>query len=213
MSSLGKWLREERLKQKKTLEEISEKTKIRPSILTFIEEGRFDQLPSRTYVQGFVKAYAQALKLDLNKAAAFFRREYDVRADQEEKTPPQPLDKPRFIITPSMLLTLGGTLLLIFFFVFLFWQYRQFAGRPVLLVDQPADQTVTSTSFIQVGGRTDPDVQIFVNGEEISVSKDGSFQIGVTLQQGPNRIIITARNQIGKETTIEREVRVIAENT
>ncbi|MCA9389850.1 helix-turn-helix domain-containing protein [candidate division WWE3 bacterium] len=207
MKTVGELLREERQKQRKTLEQIAEITKIRPSMLEHLENGEYDQLPSKTYVQGFVRAYAQALKLDLNKALAFFRREYDLKASQE-RLPPQPINKAGFIITPTKVASVVGIAILLLFFGFLFWQFRQFAGKPVLIVDYPPDQISIQKNFVNVSGKTDPDVSIVINGEQVPVNQDGTFQITVELSEGINTVTVTAHNSIGKETIIEREVRV-----
>lgn len=209
MKTVGEFLREERLKQNKDLEYIAQKTKIRPTILKHIENGSYDKLPSRTYVHGFVRAYAIALGIDVEKALAFFRREYDVAA-AEDRPAPEPLEKPGFIITPAKVLTAVGSLVLVAFFVFLFIQYRQFAGRPVLLLEYPPEQLTIDQEFVNVSGRTDPENEILINGETVTVSADGTFQITVTLHSGINSISIVARNNIGRETLIEREVQVVA---
>jgi curved DNA-binding protein CbpA len=47
-----------------SLERIAQETKVRIALLQSIEEDRFDELPSRFYLQGFLKAYAQCLRLD-----------------------------------------------------------------------------------------------------------------------------------------------------
>lgn len=211
MKTVGEFLREERLKQNKDLEYIAQKTKIRPTILKHIENGNYDKLPSRTYVHGFVRAYAIALGIDVEKALAFFRREYDV-VSSDDRTAPEPLEKPGLIITPTKVLTVAGSLILVAFFVFLFMQYRQFAGRPVLLLEYPPEQLTIDQEFVNVSGRTDPENEILINGEAVAVSSDGTFQISVTLHSGLNTISIVARNNIGRETIIEREVQVVARN-
>lgn len=209
MKTVGELLRQERLKQHKSLEQIAEKTKIRPGILDQLEKGEYQFLPSRTYVQGFVKAYAQALKLDVDKALAFFRREYDMQ-DQEERTPPQPIKRAGPIITPGKLLSVLGTFLLLGFLGVLFWQYQQFAGRPVLIIDAPSDQMVVQQQFVTVTGKTDPDATVLVNGQSVAVTNDGTFQVTLTLREGHNRITVVARNNIGRETILEREVQVVS---
>ena len=64
MSELGSLLKERREKEKKTLKEISEETRIRESFLVFIEKGEYDKLPSYLHSYGFVKKYAELLGFD-----------------------------------------------------------------------------------------------------------------------------------------------------
>ena len=47
-----------------SLEQISAWTKIRPGLLQCIEEDRFNELPSRLHLKGFLKAYVQFLHLN-----------------------------------------------------------------------------------------------------------------------------------------------------
>jgi hypothetical protein len=47
-----------------SLERIAQETKVRTPLLRAIEEDHFDDLPSRFHLQGFLKSYAQCLRLD-----------------------------------------------------------------------------------------------------------------------------------------------------
>jgi curved DNA-binding protein CbpA len=47
-----------------SLDQISEWTRIRPGLLQCIEEDRFNGLPSRHYLRGFLKCYLQCLNLN-----------------------------------------------------------------------------------------------------------------------------------------------------
>jgi len=47
-----------------SLERIAQETKVQPPLLRAIEEDHFDDLPSRFHLQGFLKSYAQCLRLD-----------------------------------------------------------------------------------------------------------------------------------------------------
>jgi len=47
-----------------SLEQIAERTKIRPGMLRYIEEDQFNELPSRLHLKSFLKAYVQYLHLN-----------------------------------------------------------------------------------------------------------------------------------------------------
>jgi curved DNA-binding protein CbpA len=47
-----------------SLDRIAQETKVRITLLRSIEEDQFDELPSRFHLEGFVKSYAQCLRLD-----------------------------------------------------------------------------------------------------------------------------------------------------
>lgn len=79
MSRLGKYLREEREKRGLSLHEIGLSLKINPKILAALEEGQHDGLPAKTFLRGFVKSYAQYLRLDTEKVLSYFNDEFDLQ--------------------------------------------------------------------------------------------------------------------------------------
>lgn len=68
-------LRAAREKAGLSLDDVAARTKVRPGILTAIEEDRHDHLPALTYTLGFVKAYARTVGLDPQLAADRYRQE------------------------------------------------------------------------------------------------------------------------------------------
>jgi flagellar biosynthesis protein FlhG len=65
----GAALREERLRQGRTLEVIASRTKIRQTYLQAIEEERFDALPPPVFLRGFVREFAACLGLPADESA------------------------------------------------------------------------------------------------------------------------------------------------
>ena len=73
---IGAALRAARQTLGHSLGEISETTRVRERHLTAIEAGQIDQLPSRPFTIGYVRAYAKALGLDADAIAVRFRTEF-----------------------------------------------------------------------------------------------------------------------------------------
>src|SRR4051812_36399825 len=67
-NDVGQALRAIREHRGLTLEALAEITRVRASYLTAIEELRLDALPSRPFVIGYIRAYAQALGADPDQA-------------------------------------------------------------------------------------------------------------------------------------------------
>ncbi|TDQ39710.1 helix-turn-helix domain-containing protein [Aureibacillus halotolerans] len=63
MTELGQYLKEHRLTQQLTLNELQTRTKIQARYLQAIEEGNYDALPGHFYARAFVKQYAEAVGL------------------------------------------------------------------------------------------------------------------------------------------------------
>lgn len=77
MSKIGEILKSEREKRGLTLHEIGMSLKINPKILKAIEEGNNENLPARTFLRGFIRSYAQYLRLDIKNIMELFAVEYD----------------------------------------------------------------------------------------------------------------------------------------
>jgi cytoskeleton protein RodZ len=72
---VGHTLREAREVAGFTLEDVAAEVKIKLTYLKAIEEGRYGDLPARTYAVGFVRTYAQALGLQSEELVARCRAE------------------------------------------------------------------------------------------------------------------------------------------
>lgn len=74
--TLGPHLERKRKESGLTLEELSEKTRIRKYYLEIIENGEFHKLPCQPYNRGFVRAYANYLGADADTAVKQFNAEF-----------------------------------------------------------------------------------------------------------------------------------------
>ena len=79
--SVGAALRSTRQRTGRTLQDLSDTTRIKKAYLQALEEMRLEDLPSRPFTIGYVRAYARALGLDPEQAVGRFKR--DVPGDTE----------------------------------------------------------------------------------------------------------------------------------
>jgi cytoskeletal protein RodZ len=63
---IGQQLREERESRSLSLEQVSQATHIRVHYLQAMESGNLDAIPSKAQARGFLRAYAEYLKLDIS---------------------------------------------------------------------------------------------------------------------------------------------------
>lgn len=77
-ADVGEALRAMREHRGLTLESLAESTRVRASYLSAIEELRLEKLPSRPFVIGYIRAYAQALGVNADEAVQRFKAEEPV---------------------------------------------------------------------------------------------------------------------------------------
>lgn len=79
---------------------------------------------------------------------------------------------------------------------------------PSLEVNEPSDgQTYYGDNkTINVRGKTDNQVKVYINDRLAIVGGDGSFSYPVSLNEGDNQIKIVAADPAGNQTTIQRKV-------
>ena len=82
-STVGSFLKYTRLKQKKSIEDISEALYIRKIYIRAIEEDNFQELPPVPYGVGFVRSYADYLGLNVERIVQFYKQQ---AMPQKEKT-------------------------------------------------------------------------------------------------------------------------------
>lgn len=85
---IGDILRSERERQNLTIQDIAKGTSIRALYIESIENGEYDQLPGTVYAKGFIRNYANFLKIDADAVVRQFMEENhpeEVAAAEEAK--------------------------------------------------------------------------------------------------------------------------------
>ena len=91
ISRIGTDLRAARERLGWELEAVAAHLRIRPNVLSTIEDGNFAELPSGAYTLGFVRSYASALGLDADETARRFHAETAELTQQPKLTFPAPV--------------------------------------------------------------------------------------------------------------------------
>ena len=90
MESIGDKLRTARELKKLSIRDVVKDTNINPIYIEALEEEKFDKFPSETYIIGFLKSYAEYLKLDVDAIVKSYKG-YKIG---ESATPLEELTKP-----------------------------------------------------------------------------------------------------------------------
>ncbi len=208
MKTLGEMLKEKRTAKGLSLEQVETETKIRKKFLVDIESDNYNNLPSQAYTKGFIKNYSEYLGLNSRTMMAFFRRQTEEasRSSILPKGVTEPINKPRYVLTPSRFISFLFFGLLIMFLIYFGVQYRKLQIPPTVTLESPKDHSVTTSKRVDVTGTTDSDATVSINGIGVLVRSDGKFFDQVALFPGQNTITIVVTSRYGKSTTITREV-------
>lgn len=209
ITRVGAKFREARIRQRLTLEKVSESTKIRKEFLEAIESGEYKVIPSSAYAYGFVRNYAQFLDLPEDHMIALFKREYDVSKNYEVL----PKGLPKMDNIPMKGIRIGRNPLiifgiLIFIVLFILFQYKDAIFSPQLNVYQPKDKSEISSSEVEVRGSTDANSVVYVDNNLVSVDNDGNFRKVIAVFPGKSMITIKSVNRFGRESIDQRHILV-----
>ena len=207
MKTAGEILKEKRIEKSLTYQDIEKATKIRQKFIIALENNDLDNLPGKTYTRGFVKNYSEFLGLSTNSILAILRRQYNERKKGELL--PQGLEKP---LTPSKIfgqkltIPLAFSIAIVMLGIYLYFQYRFLIGAPNLEVESPKENLIIQSDSVMVKGKTDKEIKIILNGQEVAVNNNGTFTQEIKIKEGENSITIIAINKQGKGKKIERTV-------
>lgn len=109
---VGSLLEKARVEQGLTIEELAERTKIRPQFLQAIEEEQYHLLPDQAYVRPFIRTYARALGVEDQLQVEVEPRESTLRVDdssasiRERRERARRARRTRFLIRFAVLIVL-----------------------------------------------------------------------------------------------------------
>lgn len=110
MFEIGNSLREARVRRRVDLPQAELATKIRVKYLRALEEERFEQLPSETYVKGFLRTYADYLGLDGQLYVDEFNSRYvsgEEYGERPRRSPARPEPRSRRLETIVVLVAVA----------------------------------------------------------------------------------------------------------
>ena len=101
MRITGELLKSERVNQGLTVQNVSQALKLTTKIINAIEAGNTSDLPAKTFVRGFVKSYAEFLKLDCDVVLRQFQEEMGSTIPLPKVPPPMPSESGEYIRAPK----------------------------------------------------------------------------------------------------------------
>lgn len=190
------------------LEKVAKETRINIKYLNALEKGRFDLLPSGLYGKNYLREYANYLRLDAESLLDLYGNEAigAVKVREGELFNTQVVKRHYFLSFPRIirgfLIILGVAIA----GVYLIFRLKGIVSPPKLEIYTPLDNLTTSSSTVELIGKSEPESQLTVNGEQIISDSYGAFSKSVSLQKGINFITISAQKKYGRETVEVRRV-------
>ena len=86
MKITGELLKSERINKNLTVQDVAHALKLSPRIVQAIENGQTDELPAKTFIRGFVKSYADYLKIDTESVLKQFHEEMGTTSPVNKNT-------------------------------------------------------------------------------------------------------------------------------
>lgn len=96
MKITGELLKTERISKSLSVQQVAQSLKLSSKIINAIEAGDLSQLPAKTFVRGFVKSYAEYLKLDPDLVMRQFQEEMGSTSPLPKVPPPTPEQAEQF---------------------------------------------------------------------------------------------------------------------
>jgi cytoskeletal protein RodZ len=89
VASVGDQLRQERERQKLTVEQVADATNIKNDHIRALEQGRWEAFDAVVYSRGFLRNYARHLRLDADRLVQQFNSEIsDGKGEDDDSFPP-----------------------------------------------------------------------------------------------------------------------------
>lgn len=206
MTTLGTIFSSARGKKRVSLNKAAADLHLNREVLETIEEGDWASLPEPTFAKGFIKNYAQYLKLDADHMLALYRREYDEKKYPHKDSPIE--RKRRLMLTPNRLTGMVFGLGTLLFAAYLFVQYLSVLSKPKLELISPKDDITTSVPVIELIGTTEKETTISVDGQFVPVDANGNFAHQIQLVEGQNVIEVVAAKRLSPKAKVTRVVRL-----
>lgn len=204
---VGDQLKAMRLELNQTLPEMAKKTSIRRSYLEALEKGIFEKLPEPLYTKNLLRTYVRALGGDEEYILKRFEEERGTCDFTSASRLPRRRARSMAFLSPARLIKFTGIALICFAVVgYLGLQLRTITSPPRLSVSAPDDGYTTNEAIVNIAGKTDPHATVQVNGREVLLGQDGSFETEVALERGLNVITVEGAKRYSRPTVLYRRV-------
>ncbi len=183
-----------------TLKKLSDITGIAPVHIESLLRGDFGHIPSAPYFRGYLIRLGKVLDFD---GEAWWGR---LKGGAKNSGELDILPRNRFIkVAPPKYIwaIIVGAIIL----VYLGFRFATIIGKPALAVTFPSQNPYTTDqNTIVIQGTSQNADSISLNGDQVTLAPNGTWQKSVLLQTGINTFQIAAKKFLGGETDVTEQV-------
>ncbi|MFA6522061.1 MAG: helix-turn-helix domain-containing protein [Patescibacteria group bacterium] len=210
---LGDKLRALRRGKAVTLEMLETMTHVQKRYLYALEHGAYEALPEPLYTRNFIRSYAQALHADEAYFLELFDEENGVcDCVSHLRTPLQRLHLIKLYVWNRFVKFGMLAFVALGLVSYLGWQVQSIIAPPDIILLSPLNDSMTSSAVVTVEGYVEKETTVYVNGAQVPVASDQTFQTDIDLSKGLNVISIEAERRYSKKASISRNVVFYPEN-
>jgi len=183
------------------VQKIAKLISVPDSTIETMESRENNDLPLANLI-GLANRYAAEVglnKTEIVEEMAALKPRPQTKTKKTVKTPGS-----RIFVASRATLALVAGLVLLVILSYAAWQAWQLMAAPRLSLDSPSTDIVTGETSIEVSGKASVDSSVLVNGSNVSLNEDGSFNTAVYLQPGQNYLQVRAINALGHEAVEDR---------
>lgn len=210
--TLGEYLSMVREKLGLSVAEVSQQTGILEKFVVAMEEGKYHLLPPDAYVLGFLRKISAAYSISCQDLLEQYKKEKGIVEQTARERMVANKGWRSYIeqlsVTPKLISLSVGVLLGTGAFVYVLAQVFSVNRTPDLAILHPTSDTVIAGSSIDFKGQTQPGMSVTVNGQNVLVKADGSFETTLGVAPGQKDFLVTATNKFGKKRVEEISLRV-----
>jgi cytoskeletal protein RodZ len=186
-----------------SLKKLHQVTDIPELYLENLLEGKFEKLPAKPYVRGYLLKLARVLELNSDDLWNRYQEENKINASGSADRLPEN----RFAIKPiSKKLLIAGAIGLALI-LYLIFGVARLTGKPEIVIFSPgAELSLSNNEAATVSGKINPRDILTINQEEIVVDKNGNFRKTYNLQAGLNTFEFSVKRLLGKEIKVFRQI-------
>jgi hypothetical protein len=193
----------QRLKERGlTLKHLSDTTGIAIKHLESFGHGRFEHLPSAPYLRGYFMKLGPIMGFEPDEWWNRIKSEDSVhKSGARDRMPAN-----RFSRIRGRALIWGGAAIVLIL-LYIGARFTTILGEPQLMLTAPAAAiTSVAASDLAFQGMVRNGNTLAINGANVPLGQDGSFNTDVTLQPGPNTIELQAKKTLGRTVTLTRQI-------